>query len=272
MPLDFKYILLPDCIWRVIATELEGKVAIVTGGNSGIGRAIAEVFAREKASVMIGARNTETGMETVKVIQGNGGTASFLRTDVRDSTQIKNLVDETVNRYGTVDIICHNAGKELVKQLIDTSEEEWDMVLNTNARGAFLLAKYALPIMIAKKKGVVINVASQLGFVGFEKFTAYCASKGAIIQLTRAMALEYAKDGIRVNCICPGAVDTPMLDRELRLFPDPSETRRKVVESHPIGRMARPEEIAEAVLFLASDRASFVLGECFIVDGGYVIQ
>jgi len=252
--------------------ELEGKVAIVTGGNSGIGRAISEVFARESARVMIGARNVKTGEETVEAIKQKAGTAAFLKTDVQDSSQVKNLVDETVRRYGTVDIVCHNAGTELVKLLVDTTEDEWDMVLNTNARGAFFLSKYALPIMIAKKKGVVINIASQLGFVGFEKFTAYCASKGAIIQLTKAMALEYAKHGIRVNCVCPGAVDTAMVDRELSHFPDPSETRRKVIESHPIGRMARPEEIAEAVLFLASDRASFVLGECMIVDGGYVIQ
>ena len=252
--------------------ELEGKVAIVTGGNSGIGRAISEVFAREKASVMIGARNVKTAEETVRGIQERGGSASFLRTDIQDPTQVRNLVLETVKKYGTVDIICHNAGTELVKDLIDTTVEEWDMVLNTNARGAFLLAKNALPIMIAKKKGVVINIASQLGFVGFEKFTAYCASKGAIVQLTRAMALEYAKYGIRVNCVCPGAVDTPMVDRELSLFPNPSEIRKKEIEDHPIGRMARPEEIAEAVLFIASERASFVLGECFIVDGGYIVK
>lgn len=252
--------------------ELDGRVAIVTGGNAGIGRAISEVFARENASVMIGARNVETGQETVKAIQQKGGTASFLRTDVQDSSQIKKLVDETVKKYGTVDIVCHNAGRELVKSLVDTTVEEWDAVLNTNARGAFLLSKYALPIMIAKKKGVVINIASQLGFVGFDQFTAYCASKGAIVQLTRAMALEYAKKGIRVNCVCPGAVDTAMVDRELSLFPNPAEIRKQVIDSHPIGRMARPQEIAEAVLFLASDRASFVLGECMLVDGGYVIQ
>jgi len=252
--------------------ELDGKVAIVTGGNTGIGRAISEVFARENASVMIGARNVETGEETVKAIQQKGGTASFLRTDVQDSSQIKKLVDETVKRYGTVDIVCHNAGRELVKSLVDTTVEEWDMVLNTNARGAFLLSKYALPIMIAKKKGVVINIASQLGFVAFDQYTAYCASKGAIIQLTRATALEYAKHGIRVNCVCPGAVDTAMVDRELALFPNPAEIRKQVIADHPIGRMAKPLEIAEVVLFLASDRASFVLGECMLVDGGYVIK
>jgi NAD(P)-dependent dehydrogenase (short-subunit alcohol dehydrogenase family) len=252
--------------------ELDGKVAIVTGGNSGIGRAVSETFARENARVVIGARNVKTGEETAAAIKSKGGTALFVRTDMQDSSQVKHLVEEAVRTYGTVDIVCHDAGTELVKELVDTTEEEWNMVMNTNARGAFLLAKYALPYMIAKKKGVVINVASQLAFVGFEKFCAYCASKGAIVQLTRAMALEYAKYGIRVNCVCPGAVDTPMLDREMALFPNPEHVRAQVVIDHPIGRMARPEEIAEAVLFLASERSSFVLGEALVVDGGYIIK
>jgi NAD(P)-dependent dehydrogenase (short-subunit alcohol dehydrogenase family) len=252
--------------------ELEGKVAIVTGGNSGIGRAISEVFAREKARVVIGARNVETGGQTVEAIQKKRGTATFVRTDVQDSSQVKHLVEEAVARYGTVDIVCHSAGTELVKLLVDTTEEEWDMVMNTNAKGAYLVSKYALPYMIAKRKGVIINISSQLGFVGFEKFSAYCASKGAIIQLTKAMAIEYAKYGIRVNCVCPGAIDTPMIERELALFQDPAETRRKIITDHPIGRIGRPEEIAEAVLFLASERSSFIVGESLVVDGGYLIK
>jgi NAD(P)-dependent dehydrogenase (short-subunit alcohol dehydrogenase family) len=126
--------------------------------------------------------------------------------------------------------------------------------------------------MIAKRKGTIINISSQLGFVAFERFSAYCASKGAIIQLTKAMALEYAKYGIRVNCVCPGAIDTPMVDRELAFFEDPAGTRSKIMTDHPIGRIGRPEEVAEAVLFLASDRSSFIVGESLIVDGGYVIK
>lgn len=252
--------------------ELEGRVAIVTGGNSGIGRAISEILAREKARVVIGARNAEAGGQTVEAIQKKGGTAVFVRTDVQDSSQVKRLVEEAVARYGTVDIVCHSAGTELVKLLVDTTEEEWDMVMNTNVKGAYLVSKYALPYMIAKRKGVIINISSQLGFVGFERFSAYCASKGAIIQLTKAMALEYAKYGIRVNCVCPGAIDTPMVERELTHFEDPVETRRKIITDHPIGRIGRPEEVAEAVLFLASERSSFIIGESLIVDGGYVIK
>ncbi len=252
--------------------ELEGKVAIVTGGNSGIGRAISEVFAREKARVVIGARNVETGAQTVDAILEKGGTAAFVRTDVQDSSQVKHLVEETVARYGTVDIVCHSAGTELVKLLIDTTEEEWDMVMSTNAKGAYLVSKYALPYMIAKKKGVIINISSQLGLVGFEKFSAYCASKGAIIQLTKAMALEYARYGIRINCVCPGAIDTPMVERELAHFEDPAEIRRKIIIDHPIGRIGRPEEVAEVVLFLATERSSFIIGESLVVDGGYVVK
>jgi NAD(P)-dependent dehydrogenase (short-subunit alcohol dehydrogenase family) len=252
--------------------ELEGRVAIVTGGNSGIGRAVSETLARENAHVVIGARNAEAGGQTVEAIQKKGGTAVFVRTDVQDSAQVERLVEEAVARYGTVDIVCHSAGTELVKLLVDTTDEEWDMVMNTNVKGAYLVSKYALPYMIAKRKGVIINISSQLGFVGFERFSAYCASKGAIIQLTKAMALEYAKYGIRVNCVCPGAIETPMIERELRHFEDPVETRRKLITDHPIGRIGRPEEVAEAVLFLASERSSFVIGESLIVDGGYVIK
>jgi NAD(P)-dependent dehydrogenase (short-subunit alcohol dehydrogenase family) len=252
--------------------ELDGKVAIVTGGNSGIGRAVSEVFAREKARVVIGARNVERGNETVEVIQKKGGTALFVRTDLQDSSQVHHLVEEAVARYGTVDIVCNCGGTELVKLLVDTSVEEWDMVMNTNVRGAFLVSKYALPYMIAQKKGAIINVSSQLGFVGFERFSAYCASKGAIIQLTKAMALEYSRYGVRINCVCPGAIDTAMVDRELAHFDNPAELRKKIMDDHPIGRIGKPEEVAEAVLFLASDRSSFIVGESLVVDGGYLIK
>jgi len=145
--------------------ELDGKVALVTGGNSGIGRAISEAFAREKARVMIGARNVDTGKQTVEAIQKKGGTASFVRTDVQDSSQVKNLVEETVARYGTVDIVCHCAGTELVKLLVDTTEEEWDRVMNTNVKGAYLVSKYALPHMIAKRKGTIIIFQSPSGSI-----------------------------------------------------------------------------------------------------------
>lgn len=251
--------------------ELDGKIAIVTGGGSGIGRAISRLYAAEGAKVVIGDIKAD-GEVTVEDIRKHGHDAIFVRTDVRDPSQVRRLLDATVEKYGGVDIVCNNAGIELVRPLVDTTEEEWDMVINTNLRAAFLVSKYALPHMIRKRKGVIVNIASQLGLVGFENLTVYCASKGGLILLTKAMALEYAKHGIRVNCICPGAIDTPMLDREVKLMEDPDEARRMFVSKHPLGRLGTPEEIAQAALFLASDRSSFVTGESLVVDGGYVIQ
>lgn len=250
--------------------ELDDKVAIVTGGGSGIGRAISKLYAAEGAKVVIG--DIKVGGETVEGIRRDGNDPIFVRTDVRDPSQVRRLLNATVERYGGVDIVCNNAGIELVRRLVDTTEEEWDMVINTNLRATFLVSKYALPHMIVKGKGVIVNIASQLGLVGFENLTVYCASKGGLILLTKAMALEYAKHGIRVNCICPGAIDTPMLDREVRLMEDPDEARRMFVSKHPLGRLGTPEEIAQAALFLASDRASFITGESLVVDGGYVVQ
>ena len=250
--------------------ELDGKIAIVTGRVSGIGRAISRLYAAEGARVVIG--DIKASEETAEDIRKRGADAIFVRTDVRDPSQVRRLLDVTVEKYGGVDIICNNAGIELVRRLVDTTEEEWDMVINTNLRAAFLLSKYALPHMIRKGKGVIVNIASQLGLVGLENLTAYCASKGGLILLTKAMALEYAKHGIRVNCICPGAIDTPMLEREVKLMEDPDEARRMFVSKHPLGRLGTPEEIAQAALFLASDRSSFVTGESLVVDGGYVIQ
>ena len=250
--------------------ELDGRVAIVTGGGSGIGRAISRLYAAEGAKVVIG--DIKTSEEAVEDIRKHRGDAIFVRTDVRDPSQIRRLLDATVEKYAGIDIVCNNAGIELVRRLVDTTEEEWDMVINTNLRSSFLVSKYALPHMIRKGKGVIVNIASQLGLVGFENLTVYCASKGGLILLTKAMALEYAKHGIRVNCICPGAIDTPMLEREVKLMEDPDEARRVFVSKHPLGRLGTPEEIAQAALFLASDRSSFVTGESLVVDGGYVIQ
>jgi len=251
--------------------ELEGRIAIVTGGGSGIGRAISRLYAAEGAKVVIGDIKAD-GEVTVEDIRKHGDDAIFVRTDVRDPSQVRRLLDVAVEKYGGIDIVCNNAGIELVRRLVDTTEEEWDMVINTNLRSSFLVSKYALPRMIRKGKGVIINIASQLGLVGFENLTVYCASKGGLILLTKAMALEYAKHGIRVNCICPGAIDTPMLEREVKLMEDPDEARRMFVSKHPLGRLGTPEEIAQAALFLASDRASFITGESLVVDGGYVVQ
>jgi NAD(P)-dependent dehydrogenase (short-subunit alcohol dehydrogenase family) len=245
-------------------------VAIVTGGSSGIGRAIAVLFAKEGAKVMVA--DIRSADEVLTSIRKADGTAEFIKTDVSDSTQVRHLVDETLRLYRTVDILCNNAGIELLKPLTETSEEEWDRVIDINLKGPFLVSKHVLPHMINLKRGVIVNTASQLGIVGAEKFTAYCASKGGLVLLTKAMALEYAKHGIRINCICPGAIDTPMLQREINLDKNPENSRMRFLAKHPLGRLGSAEEIANAALFLASDKASFVTGESLVVDGGYVVQ
>ncbi|MBI3116422.1 MAG: SDR family oxidoreductase [Thaumarchaeota archaeon] len=248
--------------------ELEGKVALVTGGNSGIGRAVAELFAREKAKVVIA--DIKRG-ETARAIEQQGGVATFIPADVRDDSRVKRLVDGCVKKYGTLDIVCNNAGIELVGPLVETTEEEWDRVVDTNLNSVFLVSRHALPYMIKKRKGVIVNIASQLGIVAMENLAAYSATKAGVILLTKAMALEHAKDGIRVNCVCPGAIDTPLTDRILRHQQDPKKGRKTLIAKHPIGRLGRPEEIAQAVLFLASERSSFATGAALVVDGGYSI-
>jgi NAD(P)-dependent dehydrogenase (short-subunit alcohol dehydrogenase family) len=250
--------------------ELEGKAAIVTGGCSGIGSSIAQLFAREGANVMIG--DIKDAHNVLTKITENGGKAGFVRTDVRKTQDAQNLVDKTISEYGAIDIICNDAGIELIRPMVETTEEEWDRVIDTNLKGVFLVSKCALPHLLEKRNGSIINIASQLGLVGLERWAAYCASKGGVIMLTKAMAVEFGKHGIRVNCICPGAIETPMMDRELELERNPEEAKRLFINLHPIGRLGKPDEIAEAALFLASDRSSFVTGSALVVDGGFTTQ
>jgi NAD(P)-dependent dehydrogenase (short-subunit alcohol dehydrogenase family) len=164
--------------------------------------------------------------------------------------RVRQPIEETVARCGSIDIVCNNGGVDLVRPLIDTTETEWDMTLDPNLKGAFLVSKYTIPHMIRRKKGVAVDTASQLGLVGLENFSAYCASKGGLILLTKAMTLEYARYGIRVNCICPRATETPMLEREVNLQSDPDQAQRRFVAKHPIGRQRTPEEIAQATTSL----------------------
>ncbi len=251
-----------------MSMELTGKVAIVTGGGSGIGQAIATLFANEGASVVIG--DLKPG-QTREAIESNGGKCVFVQTDVRLAEDAKKLVDAAINEYGQLDIICNNAGVELIRELVNTNEDDWDRILNTNLKSVFLVSKSALPHMIARGKGAIVNIASQLGLVASEGWGAYCASKAGVIQLTKVLALENAKYNIRANCVCPGAIDTPMVEREVNLDPDPIRARQIMISKHPIQRLGRPDEIAQAALFLASDRSSFVTGTALVADGGFVL-
>jgi len=251
--------------------DLENRVAIVTGGCSGIGSSIVELFVREGAQVMIG--DIKEDKETLARISAiRAGAVTFAKTDVRSSLDVQNLVDTAVSNYGTIDVVCNDAGIELVRPLLQTTEDDWNRVLDTNLKGTFLVSRFALPHLMKRRRGSIINLASQLGLVGLERFAAYCASKGGVIMLTKAMAVEFGSYGIRVNCICPGAIETPMMARELALEKNPEEAERRFIDLHPIGRLGKPEEIAEAALFLASDRSAFVTGSALVVDGGFTTR
>jgi NAD(P)-dependent dehydrogenase (short-subunit alcohol dehydrogenase family) len=246
--------------------RLEKKIALITGGNSGIGRACAETFAHEDATVVIAARNAETAHETVSAIEASGGTALFVACDVSQHEQCQQAVATTIGTYGQLDVLVNNAGIIYRdRNVINTPIEEWQQTLDVNLNGTFYMCKYALPHLITSK-GNIINVASYVGLVGFQGIAAYCASKGAVVQLTRAMALDHAADGVRVNCVCPGSVDTPMIRAAWEAFGAGAEERWTA--KHPLGRIATAQNVADAILYFASAESSFVTGVALPVDGG----
>jgi NAD(P)-dependent dehydrogenase (short-subunit alcohol dehydrogenase family) len=246
---------------------LKGKVAVVTGGASGIGRATAALFARKGANVVVADYEPTGGQDTVKMIKGEGGEAFFVETDVSRPEDVERMVKETVKTYGLLDILFNNAGVGETAKATEASLEHWERVLAINLRGVFLGCKYAIPRMIRNGGGSIINNASILAEVGFSEATAYAASKHGIVGLTQTIAIDYAAQGIRANTVCPGFIRTPMVMKGLD-----EETRGYIAGLHPLGRMGEPEEVAEAVLFLASDRSSFVTGTCLFVDGGYTAR
>jgi NAD(P)-dependent dehydrogenase (short-subunit alcohol dehydrogenase family) len=247
---------------------LNGKVALITGGASGIGRATALLFAREGATVAIVDLNESEAKGVVQKIIENGGMAIFVRADVSKAADCQLVVQRIVEQLGKLDILFNNAGIIRRASVVETSEEEWDRVMTTNVKSVFLLSKYAIPIMAEAGGGVIINTASGWGLVGGRNAAAYCASKGAVVLLTKAMALDHGAQNIRVNCICPGDTDTPMLRNEARQLGKPEEQFLSESAQRPLQRVGKPEEIAQAALFLASDASSFVTGTALVVDGG----
>jgi len=250
--------------------RLEGKVALITGGTSGIGSATAVRFAAEGAAVAITGRNEERGEQVVQDIVSKGGEALFIRSDVRKSEDCRNAVDRTLERFGRIDVLFNNAGVFHPKNIPDCTEEEWDETIDSSLKGAFLMSKYALPSMIENGGGSIIHTSSGWGILGGDKAAAYCAAKGGLIVMAKAMAIDHGPDGIRVNCVCPGDVLTPML-------PDDAAKRGMSWDDYavgaaerPLGRIGTADDIANAVLYLASDEASFVTGESLVVDGGGV--
>jgi NAD(P)-dependent dehydrogenase (short-subunit alcohol dehydrogenase family) len=248
--------------------RLASKVALITGGTSGIGEATALLFAREGAQVAITGRNEQRGGQVVEAIQTSGGRAMFIAADVSKSADCRKSVDETVRSFGRVDILFNNAGVFYAHTALDCSEEEWDVQIDVNLKGTFLMSKYVLPGMIAQGGGVIINNSSGWGLVGGDKAVAYCASKGGVVLLTKALAVDHGRQGIRVNCICPGDVETPMLPEDARFRGLKWEEYLAGCASRPMGRVGTAEEIAKAVLFLASDDSSFMTGATLVVDGG----
>ena len=248
--------------------RLENKVALITGGTSGIGEATAILFAKEGAKVAITGRNEKRGHAVIEQIIQNGGEAVFIRTDVRKSAECQRAVDETLRAFGKLDILFNNAGVFYPHTALDCSEEEWDLQIDINLKGTFLMSKYALPAMIQQKSGVIINNSSGWGIVGGDAGVAYCASKGGVVLMTKAMAIDHGRQGIRVNCICPGDVDTPMLPEDAKMRGQKWEDYLAGCSNRPMGRIGTVDEIAKAVLFLATDDSSFMTGAALVVDGG----
>jgi len=248
--------------------KLPGKTAIVTGGTYGIGNAIASLFVKEGAKVVIAGRDESKGRAALKVLGRESKHTIFVRADVSKSEDVKNLVEETARTFGRIDILVNNAGINPVGTALDTTEELWDRVMAINLKGPFLCCKYVIPYMIEAGGGSIVNLGSINSFMAFENEAAYTASKGGVLLFTRATALDFAGKNIRVNCICPGAIDTPLLQAIFKESPNPKEMEEAMKKRHPLKRMGAPEEIAKAALFLASDDSSFMTGAAIAVDGG----
>jgi NAD(P)-dependent dehydrogenase (short-subunit alcohol dehydrogenase family) len=250
--------------------QLDSKVALVTGGSSGIGRATALTFAREGAKVVVADMQPDGGHQTVHMIQESGGEATFVPVDVTKAADVEAMIAKAVQTYGRLDCAYNNAGvgSRARAPLADYPEEDWHRIIAINLTGVWLCMKYEIPQMLQQGGGAIVNTASIAGLVGLSETSAYVASKHGVVGITRTAALEYARQGIRVNCVCPGYIRTPMTAQSMS---DPDRLAQMIARE-PIGRVGNPEEVAAAVMWLCSDAASFVTGHTMTVDGGYMAQ
>lgn len=255
--------------------KLEGRVAVITGGTSGIGRTTAVLFGREGARVVIVGRRREEGEKTGALVRGKGGEALFLRTDISRSQEVREMVRRAVDEYGKIDVLFNNAGinpESARRPLAECSEEDWDRIMDINVRGVFLVSKAVIPEMMKQGGGVIINTSSVLGQVAAKNRAIYSTSKSAVVGLTRGMALDYAPYNIRVNCVLPGLVETSMGQGLIQSAKQDPKQWENLMRQYPIGRVGKPEDVARVVLFLASDESAWMTGSHITVDGGYVAQ
>ena len=250
--------------------SLQQKVALVTGAGSGIGAAIADTFARAGAWVFVADRDFSGGSATVERIRQSGGKADYFELDVANVDACEEVARKVIAMAGRLDVLVNNAGVGHVGTMVDTTVADLDRLYNVNVRGVFNVTKAFFPFMLERRSGVIVNIASIGGLVAVRDRLAYTVSKHAVVGLTRAMALDHAKDGIRVNAICPGRVETPFVSARLKEYPDPQKAYEEMCSTQPMGRMGRPEEIAAAALYLASDEASFYTGSTLTPDGGWI--
>ena len=249
--------------------DLTGKIAVITGAGSGIGAAIAAAFAAAHARVYVTDHTDAAARATVSAIQDRGGHATARVLDVTDEAGCAACAEHVLGDAGRLDILVNNAGIGHVGTMLETGGADLDRLYGVNVRGVFNVTKAFLPAMLAGRAGSIINIASVGGVVGIRDRLAYCTTKFAVVGLTRSMALDHALAGVRVNCICPGRVETPFVAKRLAEYADPEQARRQMTESQPVGRMGRPDEIAAAALYLAADESAFVTGSALMIDGGW---